>query len=63
MEAVRLHIETVRKHNLPTSLLNRNAPQEYWDKRNSPLRVDGNEQRTFESLLPSPYTEPHKAIS
>ena len=29
--AVGLHIDTVREHNLSDDLLNRLAPQEYWD--------------------------------
>ncbi|MEI8249166.1 MAG: hypothetical protein WCG07_01585 [Candidatus Taylorbacteria bacterium] len=32
MNAVQLHLETVLENNLSEDLLNRYAPQEYWDK-------------------------------
>jgi len=31
-EAAGLHLETVRKHDYSDDLLNRHAPEEYWDK-------------------------------
>lgn len=63
MEAAKLHIETVRKNDLPVALLNRHAPQEYWNKKNSPLQTDGSEQRSFESLFPSHYTTQQKELA
>ena len=31
-ESAELHLKTVRKNNMPNDLLNRYAPQEYWEK-------------------------------
>lgn len=62
IDAAKLHIETVKKNDLPVELLNRHAPQEYWDKRNSSLHTDGSEQRSFASLLKSPYSPEQKTI-
>ena len=63
MDAAKLHIETVRKNNLPEALLNRHAPAEYWEKRNSPLINGGNEERSFENLQRSPYSSEQKVIA
>ncbi|MDO8520705.1 MAG: hypothetical protein Q7S52_01185 [bacterium] len=60
IDAAKVHIETVRRNNLPVELLNRHAPQEYWEKRKSTLLTDGSEQRSFASLLASPYTSGQK---
>lgn len=38
LEAAQLHLETVYKHELPEDLLNRPAPQEYWDRREQNLQ-------------------------
>ncbi|OGZ06835.1 MAG: hypothetical protein A3D65_06765 [Candidatus Lloydbacteria bacterium RIFCSPHIGHO2_02_FULL_50_13] len=55
IDAAKVHIETVRRNNLPVELLNRHAPAEYWEKRKSTLLTDGSEQRSFASLLALPY--------
>ena len=62
MDAATLHIETVRKNNLPEELLNRHAPQEYWIKRDAELMNGGNETRSFDTLL-SPYSLQAKEIA
>ncbi len=53
-EAAELHLETVVKNNLSDDLLNRYAPQEYWDKY---FEVSKNIEKSPKDSFPirSPY--------
>jgi len=56
-EAALLHIETVVKKNLDDDLLNRYAPQEYWDKYLETTQNLGKPDiLTENALLVSPYS-------
>lgn len=48
IDAARVHIETVRTKNLPEELLNRPAPDEYWQRKNGGRLLEmGNEKRHY----------------
>lgn len=58
IEAAKLHLETVIKHDLSDDLLNRPAPKEYWDKFYATLREIESQKNKYTggSSIISPYT-------
>lgn len=55
-EAAALHLETVRKNDLSDDLLNRYAPEEYWEKYFEALRkVSLHSSKNSDFLVASPY--------
>ena len=55
-EAAELHLDIVVKENMPDELLNRYAPEEYWDKYFEALRETGQDDVSF-YFQRNPYTQ------